>query len=107
MNKHSITIEFDANSLSNYEDSFLAALWHVAQWNPAPRGDHDAAQVAEQIGREIILRWLKKVPAVIWNRKGSDPYWETLVRHGRWVDGVWKHGDPIMPAAESAQEPSP
>lgn len=65
-----ITLEFDELSLT-YTDAYLAALWNVAQFNPAPAEDREACQVVELIGREIIRRWLEKTPPELWHRQGT------------------------------------
>lgn len=77
MSTKSITITFsvDQSGLQSYEDRFLAALWHVAQANPAPIENHEAADIAERIGREIIRRWLATAPVELWAHQGSHPWW--------------------------------
>lgn len=54
----------------SYVDSYLAALWHAAQWNNAASDDKDACHLVEVIGREIISRWLEKTPPELWHRQG-------------------------------------
>ena len=68
--KHDIVISIDTDSLRTYTDAFLATAWVVAQANPAPFGDRLACELAEGIGREIIARWLKAQPPVLWTRQG-------------------------------------
>jgi hypothetical protein len=82
--KHSITIAFDTANLQGYSDEFLAQLWHVAQANPAPITDRDAGEIAENIGREIISRWLKRQPAALWNHQGRHYSGSILSDHGHW-----------------------
>jgi hypothetical protein len=93
--KRSITIEIDddGSSLQSVNDQYLSQCWHIAQANPAPHGDRDAGELAEKIGREIIRRWLERTPAELYRHQGSDYFWSTLVKHGRWNDsGEWVHG---------------
>jgi hypothetical protein len=70
MTTTAITFTVATDMLSNYTDEHVAALWHIAQANPAPFGDPEACAFAEQIGREIISRWLGTVPPALWNHQG-------------------------------------
>ena len=69
--KHRISIEIDEDALRNYTDEYIANLWHVAQANPAPFGDPNAARLAETLGLEIIRRWLKANPGDMYCHLGS------------------------------------
>jgi hypothetical protein len=107
-----VTIDVDDDQLTRYADAHLAALWHVAQANPAPHGDPNAGRLAERIGREIIRRWLHAVEPELWHHQGRHYYWAELCRFATfkpgqgepgspgWDDGVWvartdgEHGDP-------------
>jgi hypothetical protein len=60
--KTTITFEVDADNLPSFSDTQIAQLWHVAQANPAPFGDKSACNLAEDIGFEIIRRWLNSTP---------------------------------------------
>jgi hypothetical protein len=84
MTKHAITIEIDTDGLRNLEDSRLAALWHVAQANPAPYHDRNAGELADEIGREIIRRWLAHAPSELYSHTAASHYTEILRRHGSW-----------------------
>jgi hypothetical protein len=68
--KHAITIEINEADLSRVTDERLALWWHVAQANPAPYGDAMACDLTEQIGREIIRRWLRTVEPELWHHQG-------------------------------------
>ena len=68
--KTSITFEIDSAILTHYTDEYLASLWHIAQANPAEYGDITACDIAEEIGREIIRRWLSDTPPSLWNHEG-------------------------------------
>jgi hypothetical protein len=106
MSKTAITIEFDTDALDSYTDEFLATLWHLAQANPAPHADHQAGEVTERIGREIIRRWLREVRPELWHHQGRDYHWEWLTKLARyqpgdgqpgtpqWHDGLWVPRDP-------------
>jgi len=65
-----ITFEIDAATLPHTTDSYLAQLWHIAQANPAPMGDAQACEFAEQVGREIVRRWLAETPPDLWSHQG-------------------------------------
>lgn len=87
MTKHQITIEIDEASLRGYSDEWLATVWHVAQANPAPHGDHAAGELAEYIGREIIRRWLGGVEPELWRHQGRDYYWRALGQIATYTPG--------------------
>jgi len=65
-----ITFTVAEGNLPNHTDQHLAALWHIAQANPAPFGDRTACAFAEHVGREIISRWLRSVPPELWAHQG-------------------------------------
>lgn len=68
---HTIAIQIERDTLEHLEDSYLAALWHTAQINPAPFGDREACEIAERIGREIIRRFLAAAPPLLWVHQGT------------------------------------
>jgi hypothetical protein len=68
--KATIQFELDSDDLQYCDDDRLASLWHIAQANPAGYGDVSACDIAEEIGREIIRRWLAATPPVLWNHQG-------------------------------------
>lgn len=76
--KASIAITIDTDTLGQLTDAYLCALWHMAQANPAPMEDRSAGQVAEYIGREIILRFLANTPPLLWERQGAHADWHAL-----------------------------
>jgi len=65
-----ITFEVDSENLQSYTDQYLAALWHIGQANPAPFGDRDACRFAEDVGREIIRRFLANTGPELWHHQG-------------------------------------
>ena len=77
--KLEITIPVDTDRLSHIGDEYLAALWHVAQANPAPIEDRAAGDVAEYIGREIIRRFLANTPPELWAHQGGHADWHELM----------------------------
>lgn len=95
--KTAITFNIDTCSLQSYSDEHIAALWHIAQVNPAPHGDHDAGVLVEHIGREIVLRWLRGVPVPVWNIQGRDYYHQQLTRFARWNGSEWVADAPAHP----------
>lgn len=89
--KTSITFEIDTDNLSGYTDEHVAALWHVAQANPAKLGDRDACDLAEAVGYEIIRRWLKNAPANIYSHQARHFEWKGLQDVGaKFIDGRWQ-----------------
>lgn len=68
--KHEVTFQIDTGMLQSYTDEHLAALWHIAQANPAPITDIKAGELAEAIGREIIRRWMRWAGTPLWNHQG-------------------------------------
>jgi hypothetical protein len=115
MDKVTIAIEIDPARLASYADSYLATLWHVAQANPAPHGDHTAGELAESVGWEIIRRWLKAAPVELWHHQARDYYWSQLGKlatfqpgpgkpgGAAWHNGVWTP-KPAEPAVDSAAD---
>lgn len=65
-----ITLEFDAQGLSGYTDEFLAALWHASQAQSKPFGDKETCETVEQVGREIIRRFLTNTSPALWHFQG-------------------------------------
>ncbi len=94
MTTHPISIEIDDAKLASYTDEFLAVCWHLAQHNPATFGDSMACELAENIGREIIRRWLAGVKPELWHHQG---------RHHaqKWLSefATYQPGDGYNPAA--------
>lgn len=76
--KVNITFEIETGSLQGYGDSRIAALWHIAQANPAPIEDRVAGQLAEDIGREIIRRFLIATTPELWAHQGGHADWAEL-----------------------------
>ncbi|MDH1675842.1 hypothetical protein [Comamonas aquatica] len=70
MTTTSITFQIESDKLPHYTDAYLAQLWHIAQANPAPFGDAQACELAEQVGREIVRRWLATTPPELWHHQG-------------------------------------
>lgn len=67
-----ITFDIDLDRIAIYNDSYIAQLWHISQANPAPFGDHDACDFAEELSREIVRRWLKDVPSELWHHQAKN-----------------------------------
>ena len=114
-----VTIEVDTAALAGYTDRHLAMLWHVAQANPA-NGFADAGpgDLAEQVGREIIRRWLASTRPELWHHQGRHYYWDQLRRFAVYQPGekTWVAsqagggGDPagggvMVASAEQDQRP--
>ncbi|MGH3380397.1 MAG: hypothetical protein ACRDP6_37245 [Actinoallomurus sp.] len=101
---NAITIEVDEN-LSKVSDGRLMLLWHVAQANPVPLGDKSAGHLVQNIGREIIRRWLGSVPPALSHHQGHHYYWTCLTKFAKyepggqtgtpeWDNGVWAAREP-------------
>lgn len=80
-----ITFEVDADKLPHYSDQHLAALWHVSQANPAPFGDRKACDFAEQVGREIIRRFVLQTGPELWNHQGRHVETKQRMDGDRWT----------------------
>jgi len=87
--KQAVTITIDTDALSNFTDTYLATLWHITQANPAPYGDREAGDLAEEVGREIIRRFLVNTQPELWAHQGRDHFWQALTNHCRLVNGKW------------------
>lgn len=86
--RHAVTIEIDTSALQGVTDSRLAALWHVAQANPAPQfEDGRAGELVAKIGYEIIRRWLTAAEPELYHHQDRHYYWHQLTRLGNWPDG--------------------
>jgi hypothetical protein len=83
--KVAITLDVDTDTLSNRDDAHLAALWHVAQANPAPAADQDAGQLVQAISTEIVRRWLQAAPVLLHEHQPDHHYWSVLQAHGAWT----------------------
>jgi len=90
--KTAITFNIDTTTLMTLSDEYIAALWYIAQNNPAPHGDHDAGVLVEHVGREIIQRWMRGVPVPVWNIQGRDHYHKNLTQFARWNGVAWVAG---------------
>jgi hypothetical protein len=102
--KTTVTFDIDTDKLGGYHDQHLAALWHIAQANPAPIEDRNAGELAELIGREIIRRFLKHTSPELWEHQGAHHARRILSEHGKYVNGEWK---PHAHAGPSIPKPSP
>lgn len=69
-NAYSITIAVPED-LTSFTDTYLVALWHLSQINPAKFGDPDACRFAETVGREIIRRFIGSVGPELWAIQGA------------------------------------
>jgi hypothetical protein len=77
--KANIAFEIDTEMLGGYTDNYIAALWHIAQANPAdPMQDRNAGQLAEIIGRDIIRRFLAATAPELWHHQGGHADWAKL-----------------------------
>lgn len=86
---HSITIDVDTAQLAGCSDSYLAGLWHLAQLNPAPIDDSDAAELVGKLQAEIVTRWLKATPPELWHHQPRHPYWWALTQLATWDGQRW------------------
>jgi hypothetical protein len=86
-----VTFDINLASLASVTDDHLAALWHIAQANPATHGDREACELVKVIGIEIIRRWLAAVPPALHIHQADDHYWKTLHQNGLWngPGGAW------------------
>lgn len=84
-----ITIRIERGELRRYTDEFLATAWHVAQANPAPIQDKEAGELAEDIGREIIRRWLRGTEPGMWHHQGRHYAQMNLTRFAKYDGTDW------------------
>lgn len=83
--KTTIALSIDTDALSTRDDAQLAALWSVAQINPALTTDADACKLVKCIGSEIIRRWLDSAPKMLYDHQPDMHYWHVLSAHGSWT----------------------
>jgi hypothetical protein len=95
--RHAITIEVDGERLSSYTDRYLAFAWHLAQHNPAPHGDWEAAELVKRIGWEVIRRWLRGVEPEMYHHQADANYHQWLTLFARYEP----------PAGWSSRRPDP
>lgn len=81
----SITVKIDLDRLTQYPDAELAALWGVAQLDPAEVGDWAAGEAVGRLAREIIRRWLNSAGHLMTNHKVEHNYWTELVKVAKYV----------------------
>lgn len=116
-----ITVEIDPKNLRNLTPQALAAAWHIAQANPAPHGDWQAAELVKHIGWEIIRRWLADTAPEMHHHQadagarqwlGAFAKYEPPADAGspgadfdeaRWHSGRWTPRDPKEVAANLAK----
>ncbi|KAF0812771.1 hypothetical protein IGB42_02614 [Andreprevotia sp. IGB-42] len=91
MKQTTITIEVPTGDLRNLTNEYLAMYWSVAQANPVPNGDKAAGELVGALTYEIVRRWLKANPPLLYGHQPRDHYWSILSANGKWVDGVWTH----------------
>ncbi|KAB2918479.1 MAG: hypothetical protein F9K29_07885 [Hyphomicrobiaceae bacterium] len=82
--KTTITFEIDTSGLETIGDRSLAALWHIAQANPAPHADAEAGCLVMDVSMEIVRRWLKDAPIDLWHHCSTHHYHKILTDHGSW-----------------------
>lgn len=71
-----ITFKIDTDSIQGYTDQYVATLWHIAQANPADGyASPGPGRLAEEIGGEIIRRFVTRTGPELWNHKGSNFDW--------------------------------
>ncbi len=101
--KATIAIEVDLSALPRVPDDYLVALWHAAQFNPAPFGDELAGELVKKIGWEIIRRWLAMTPPSMYHHQPHHYTWHHLTRFAVHRDGNWQL-DPDKVAKHQAEQ---
>jgi hypothetical protein len=81
-----ITITVPAD-LKRVADDYLAALWHVAQFNPAPLGDYQAEKIVGAVTNEIVRRWLAKTEPSMHHHRPGGHHWDELRRFAKYEPG--------------------
>lgn len=69
-------------------DDYLAALWHLAQFNPAPLGDKKAEKIVAAVTKEIVRRWLAKTEPSMHHHLPGGYYWDELRRFAKYEPGA-------------------
>jgi hypothetical protein len=83
-----ITIEFDPDRLSGYDDKFLATLWHACQANPENGFENEEpGDLAMKVGWEIIRRWLRGVEPEMYHHQVRHYWWQQLRRFASYQPG--------------------
>lgn len=80
-----VEVEIDLSQLRHYTEEHLAALWGVAQLNPAPIGDWAAVDTVRQLGDEIIRRFLARAGLPMYQHKADGYHWKQLTQFARYV----------------------
>jgi hypothetical protein len=89
VSKTAITIEFDPDRLSSYEDRFLATLWHACQANPENGFENEEpGDLAMKVGWEIIRRWLRGVEPEMYHHQVRHYWWQQLRRFAQYTPGA-------------------
>lgn len=97
--KTSISFEINTDLLPSYTDEYVAALWHIAQANPADIDDPAAGELAEHVAREIVCRFLAKQRPSLWNHQGCHYFSRLLSENGKWTGPDRKTWVPNPPQA--------
>lgn len=76
-------IAFDTEELiprlPSFTDEYLCALWHISQVNPCDISEREAGDFAEQVGREIIKRFIAQTGPELWSHQGRHAEFSELL----------------------------
>lgn len=81
-----ITLTVPAD-LRRVTDDYLAALWHAAQFNPAPLHDRQVEKVVGAVTKEIVRRWLAKTEPSMHHHQPGGHHWGELCRFAKYEPG--------------------
>lgn len=71
--KATVTFEIDTENLQCWTDQHLVQLFHIAQANPADGfKSREPGLLAQQIGGEIIRRFLKRTEPELWHHQAGN-----------------------------------
>lgn len=71
-----ITIKIDTEGIRGYTDQYVATLWHIAQANPEDGYESPwPGKLVEEIGSEIIRRFVTRTEPELYHHKGSNFDW--------------------------------
>lgn len=88
MSDTEITITFDPDKLSGYEDRYLLMLLHLTQHNPADGfTSKKPGEVAQKVKDEIVRRWIRTVVPELYRHQDRHYYWRNLTRFAQYEPG--------------------
>lgn len=101
---HSVVAIEIPDDLSAFTDRHIAALWHVAQANPAPLDDREAGRIAARVGFEIIRRFCMGVEPELYRHQQEHHARWNLIQFARWDGSEWRLDETKFRPIESSDD---